>query len=101
MSEFTVEIVLALPERQLLKEVSVTSGDSVADVVARSGLHEAFPECEIDALALGIWGRAVDREQVVKAGDRIELYRPLALDPRTARRQLALGGKTMGSADPD
>ena len=100
MSEFEVEIVFASPVRQLLRSVLVTSGDKVADVVARSGLREAFPEYEIDGLALGIWGREVERNQPVKEGDRIEIYRPLELDPREARRQLALSGRTMGSAEP-
>ena len=99
MSEFEVEIVFASPDRQLLETVLVTAGATVLDVVMKSGLCEAFPEYEIDDLAIGIWGREVQRDQVVKENDRIEIYRPLQLDPREARRQLALSGKTMGSAD--
>jgi len=75
MSDFEVEIVFALPERQLLETVLVTAGETVLDVVMKSGLREAFPEYEIDRLAVGIWGEA--------------------------RRQLALSGRTMGSADTD
>jgi len=101
MSDFEVEIVFALPERQLLETVLVTAGETVLDVVMKSGLREAFPEYEIDRLAVGIWGREVRRDQVVKENDRIEIYRPLQLDPREARRQLALSGRTMGSADTD
>ena len=101
MSEFEVEIVFALPDRQLLKSVRVACGESVADVVAKSGLREDFPEFEIDSLALGIWGREVDRTRPIKEGDRIEIYRPLEMDPREARRQLALSGRTMGSSEPD
>jgi hypothetical protein len=99
MSEFEVEIVFALPDRQLLETVSVIAGDTVLDVVTKSGLRGAFPEYEIDGFAIGIWGREVQRDRVVKENDRIEIYRPLQLDPREARRQLALSGKTMGSAD--
>ena len=101
MSEFEVEIVFALPDRQSLKSVPVATGETVADVVAKSGLHADFPEIEIDSLAVGIWGREADRTQPVKEGDRIEIYRPLAMDPREARRQLAQSGRTMGSADRD
>ena len=101
MSDFAVEIVFALPERQLLETVLVTAGETVLDVVAKSGLREAFPEYEIDGLTLGIWGREAQRDQVVKEDDRIEIYRPLQLDPREARRQLALSGRTMGSANSD
>ena len=106
MSDFEVEIVFALPERQVLETVVVAAGDTVLDVIAKSGLREAFPVYEIDGLAVGIWGREVPRDQVVKENDRIEIYRPLELDPRAARRQLALSGRTMadrsrGSADTD
>ncbi len=101
MSEFEVEIVFALPDRQSLKSVPVATGETVADVVAKSGLRADFPEIEIDSLAVGIWGREADRTQPVKEGDRIEVYRPLEMDPREARRQLAQSGRTMGSADRD
>ena len=101
MSDFEVEIVFALPDRQLLESVLVTAGETVLDVVTKSGLREAFPEYEIDGLAIGIWGREVQRDRVVKEDDRIEIYRPLQLDPREARRQLALSGRTRSSADTD
>jgi uncharacterized protein len=104
MSDFEVEIVFALSDLQLLETVLVTAGETVLDVVTKSGLHETFPEYDIDGLAVGIWGREVQRDQVVKENDRIEIYRPLQLDPREARRRLALSGRTMagrtsGSAD--
>lgn len=101
MAEFEVEIVFASPDRQLLKSVLVAAGETVGDVVAKCGLREDFPEIEFDSLAVGIWGREVERYRPVKEGDRIEIYRPLEMDPREARRQLALSGRTMGSADPD
>ena len=106
MSNFEVEIAFALPDRQLLETVLVTAGETVLDVVTKSGLQEAFPDYEIDRLAVGIWGREVQRDQVVRENDRIEIYRPLEMDPREARRQLALTGRTMagrtrGSADKD
>lgn len=106
MSNFEVEIAFALPDRQLLETVLVTAGETVLDVVTKSGVQEAFPDYEIDRLAVGIWGREVQRDQVVRENDRIEIYRPLELDPREARRQLALTGRTMagrtrGSADKD
>lgn len=99
MSEFEVEIVFALSDRQDLRTVVVTSGATVADVLKKSGLLTAFPEHDIGELAPGIWGKEVDHGQLVKQGDRVEFYRPLAIDPREARRQLALSGRTMGNPD--
>jgi putative ubiquitin-RnfH superfamily antitoxin RatB of RatAB toxin-antitoxin module len=101
VSDIEVEIVFALPDRQWLRRICVRCGETVADAVSKSGIREACKEYDLDALAVGIWGREVARERVVKEGDRIEIYRPLQLDPREARRQLALSGRTMGSADRD
>ena len=99
MSEFEVEIVFALREMQSLRSIVVESGTTVAEVVAMSGVCESFLGYGLDEMPVGIWGREVDRNRAVKEGDRIEIYRPLELDPREARRQLALIGRTMGSAD--
>ena len=41
---------------------------------------------DLDRLQAGVWGRPVDRSHVLIDGDRVELYRPLAMDPREARR---------------
>jgi len=99
MLKFEVEIVFALPEKQSLQKVLVEDGATVAEVIAKSGLMETFPDHRLAELATGVWGREVEENRVVKAGDRIEIYRPLELDPREARRQLALSGRTM--SDPD
>lgn len=99
MSEIELEIVFALPGRQSLLTLVVCSGATVADVVRASEFKATFPGCGIEQLAVGIWGRKVSRDHVVKQGDRVELYRPLVLDPKEARRQLALSGRTMSSAD--
>jgi putative ubiquitin-RnfH superfamily antitoxin RatB of RatAB toxin-antitoxin module len=81
-----VEVVFAVPERQLLEVVHVPDGATVADAIRRSGIGRMFPEVDTDALQAGIWGKTVDRDQLLKDGDRVELYRPLAMDPRDARR---------------
>jgi len=99
MTEFDVEVVFALPDRQMLVRIVAWPDETVADVVAKSGLPEAFDEQQIKKLAVGIWGREVPPSEVVKAGDRIEIYRPLHLDPREARRRLALSGRTMGRTE--
>jgi len=99
MSEFEVEVVFALPLKQSLQAVLVEAGSTVADVIAKSELAVEFPDQNLTGMALGIWGRVVELNQVVKEGDRIEIYRPLELDPREARRQLALSGRTMSDQD--
>ncbi len=99
MSEIEVEIVFAAPDRQLLQMLRVEAGATVDDVIGASGIRASFPEQNLDELTLGIWGKEVAGDRVLVAGDRIEIYRPLNLDPREARRRLALSGHTMGGTE--
>ncbi|MGI9222839.1 MAG: RnfH family protein [Woeseiaceae bacterium] len=91
-----VELVFATPDRQVLLAMQVASGATVADVIAQSGVHQEFPDVQLGELEFGIWGKLVAQDHVVHDGDRIEFYRPLNIDPREARRQLARAGRTMG-----
>ena len=81
-----VEIVFALPSRQLLEQLHVADGATVADVILASRIAVEFPGHDLDDLQAGIWGQPVDRTHPVKEGDRVELFRPLQMDPREARR---------------
>ena len=94
-AEIKVEVVFALPERQVLVEVTLEEGATIADAISAAGLAERFPDEQIDALPTGVWGRPAERDRSVQAGDRVEIYRPLEIDPREARRQLAEAGRTM------
>ena len=86
----SVEVVLATPEQQVLLAVTVDAGATVSDAITASGIASRFPEFAVDAMPAGIWGKPVARERRLKEGDRVELYRPLEIDPREARRKRAL-----------
>lgn len=86
-----VEVVFALADRQELLLVELPGGSTVGEAIRRSGLVRAFPDIELGELQTGVWGKPVDRGHVVTEGDRVELYRPLEMDPRDARR-LKAGG---------
>jgi len=81
-----VEVVFALPQRQVLRTLELQDGSTVSDAILRSKLAREFPEADFDQLQAGVWGRPVERSQLLNDGDRVELYRPLAMDPREARR---------------
>ena len=91
--ELSVEIVLAIPERQVLLPLTVSDGATVADVITASGIASRFPEFNVQEMPTGIWGKPVSPDIKVKNGDRVELYRRLEIDPREARRQRALAEK--------
>ena len=81
-----VEVAFALPDRQLLATVTVPDDAVVADALRLCGIEERFPDVSFDALQAGIWGQPVERTHALRDGDRVEVYRPLAMDPREARR---------------
>lgn len=81
-----VEVVYALPERQRLIALRVPPGTRAGEAVARSGLIAECPELQGQALKLGIYGRLCPEGEVLRAGDRVEIYRPLIADPKEARR---------------
>jgi putative ubiquitin-RnfH superfamily antitoxin RatB of RatAB toxin-antitoxin module len=88
-----VELVLAMPGEQVLLALDVDEGATVADVIACSGIASRFPGLAVGEMPVGIWGKRVSRDTVVRQGDRIEIYRPLEIDPREARRQRARAGE--------
>ncbi len=100
-ADLAIEVVFALPDEQRLASVSLPDGATVQDAIDASGLVTRFPDESIDSMQVGVWGRVVDREHALKDGDRVEIYRPLLLDPREARRRLAAAGKTMGRPADD
>jgi uncharacterized protein len=100
MSELiTVEVAYALPERQSLLTVSVAKQSSVQHVIEQSGILQQFPDIDLGSQKVGIWSRPVKLDDIVKAGERIEIYRPLIADPKDLRRRRAEKAKDEGRAD--
>lgn len=84
-----IEIVYGLADRQVLKSMTVAEGTTVREAALKSGLEVEFPELDLQQAPLGIFGKAVKDEAMLRNGDRIEVYRPLLIDPKEARRKRA------------
>ncbi|HEY6529189.1 MAG TPA: RnfH family protein [Cellvibrionaceae bacterium] len=91
-----VEVAYALPGEQRLIAVDVPLGSCAIEAVKAARLQDYFPDFQIDSSLLGLWGQAFGTkglrsalEYQVKAGDRIECYRPLTCDPKEVRRARA------------
>jgi len=95
----TVEVVYATPDEQPLVRVPYEAGLTAAAAVERSGLRALHPEIERAPLVLGIFGVRVEPDRVLAPGDRVEICRPLKVDPRDMRRRLLASGKVMGGAE--
>ena len=87
----TVEVAYAKAFEQKILSIKVAEGTTVHEAATQSGITRYFPEIDLEFAKLGIFGKAVmkPREQVLKAGDRVEIYRPLIADPKEVRKRRA------------
>lgn len=90
MTAIQVEVVYAIRERQELVALKVEAGSTVADAIELSGLAERFEGFAVNPDTVGIFSRKVSLEQLLRDGDRVEIYRPLLADPKESRRQRAV-----------
>jgi uncharacterized protein len=85
-SRLHIELAYSSAPRQLhTLAITLPPGSTLADALCASGWLAAHG-LALDALQCGIWGRVKPLDHVLRDGDRIELYRPLMVDPKEARR---------------
>lgn len=82
-----IEVVYGTLELQKIISLEVAENTSVFDGAVVSGIDRVFPEIDFDSVHMGIFGKVVrkPKEQILREGDRIEIYRPLTIDPKQAR----------------
>tara|TARA_R100000005_G_scaffold94816_1_gene73983 strand:+ start:10384 stop:10698 length:315 start_codon:yes stop_codon:yes gene_type:complete len=84
-----VEVAYALPDRQAIIPVNVAAGTTALEAARRSGVTQRFEGLNLEDSRLGIFGKLVAPDQVLQAGDRVEIYRPLKADPKEVRKARA------------
>ena len=86
----TIQVSIAYSPiaRQVFEEsLDLPDGATVRQAIVGSGLVTAFPELDLSHAVVGVWGRKAAADQVLRDRDRIEIYRPLQVDPKVARRE--------------
>lgn len=86
-----VQVVHARPRRHWVVDLQVPAGTTVGEAIAMAGLEREVPELDVDPQRLAIFGRSAAMDEVLAAGDRVEILRPLLADPKDVRRRRALG----------
>lgn len=84
-----IEVVFADEQRQFILLLQVMEGCTVQVAIEQSGVLNEFPTLNLTRNKIGIFGKEVNLDTVLQAGDRVEIYRPLLIDPKQARRQRA------------
>jgi putative ubiquitin-RnfH superfamily antitoxin RatB of RatAB toxin-antitoxin module len=90
MASLRIEVVYALPAGEDAVTLKLLPGATAADAVRASGVLERHPEIDLARQKIGIYGRVVKAQTPLRDGDRVELYRPLVVEPKEARRRRAV-----------
>ena len=95
-----VEVAYATPRKQLIIALQVPPGTTAHEAIAMSNIADEFPAINLSEDPVGIFSKTLDgktrptaRDYVLQSHDRVEIYRPLTLDPKQARRQRALAAQ--------
>jgi putative ubiquitin-RnfH superfamily antitoxin RatB of RatAB toxin-antitoxin module len=81
-----VQVAYAVADNQKVLSVEVPVNSTVGQAIHSSGILQSFREIDLDNVGLGIYGKIVGFDQILRDQDRVEIYRPLATDPMQARR---------------
>jgi len=87
--DIRVEVAYALPEKQFVRQISLPEGSTVEQAIIASGLLTLRTDIDLKKNKVGIYSRSVKLTDEVHEGDRVEIYRPLLVDPKELRRQRA------------
>jgi len=85
----TVMVVYALANQQEVLSIDVAVNSSVDEAIQASGILHKFEEIDLAKNKVGIFGKIVELDQILHDQDRVEIYRPLMVDPMQARRKRA------------
>jgi len=85
LERIRISVVYADAQRQLVREIEIAADATINDAIAASGILYECP-ADFTPAGFGIFGRRVAADAQLRDGDRIELYRPLKIDPKEARR---------------
>ena len=87
--EILVEVAYALPEEQIIISIKVPTKFNVKQAIEKSGIQKKVPCIDLSKNKVGIFGKHTPLNHLLNDRDRIEIYRPLILDPKEMRRKRA------------
>lgn len=96
-----IEVAYALPAEQVLLALEVAENTTAEAAIIASGILKKFPEIDLATSKIGIFGKHIKMDTVLRNKDRVEIYRPLIADPKEVRRQRAAEGKVMKKGGGD
>ncbi len=86
-----VGVAYSDPAQQLWLRIEVPEEATVQLAIEQSGILQKFPAIDLANDKVGIFGKAVELDALLKPGDRVEIYRPITADPATVPRRVIAG----------
>ncbi len=85
MPKISIEVVYANEVEQMIIPLTVNQPCTVENAIQISGVLSLFPEIDLTKNKVGVFSKAAQLTQLLNEGDRVEIYRALLIDPKTAR----------------
>lgn len=89
MKRINIEVVYASISQQHLLKLMVDPNTTIEEAIHQSGILTLYPEINLTKNKVGIFSKQQPLNYILQEGDRIEIYRPLTIDPKEARRAKA------------
>lgn len=90
-NKLNIEVAFATQQQQIVIQLEVDLGTTALQAAQLSGLYDGYPH--IKDYPIGIYGKVVKADTLLEQGDRVEIYRPLLIDPKENRRRRAAKNK--------
>ena len=94
----SIEVAYVKDGQSYLVPISISSAESVREVITRSGILQQCPEIDLETNQVGIHSKICSLDEMISDGDRVEIYRPLIADPKDSRRRRAEKQKKIKSS---
>ena len=95
----SIEVCYALPDRQTLIPLSLPEGATVRSAIDASGVLALHPEIDLANAKTGVYGKLAPLDAPLADHDRVEIYRPLIVDPKLARQRRVDKSRRAGSIE--
>jgi uncharacterized protein len=95
----SIEVCYALPNEQALIPVELPEGSTLQQALDASGILKRFPQIDLAQQKVGVYGKLKPLDTVLADHDRVEIYRPLIVDPKAARQRRVEKTRKEGSIE--
>jgi uncharacterized protein len=98
-ANLNIDVCYALPDVQTLISLQLPPGATVQQAIDASGILGRHPDIDLTKLKVGVYGKLKPLDTVLADHDRVEIYRPLIVDPKMARQRRVDKSRKEGSVE--